>query len=109
MKSKAFWPKDHNTFNNENQLLATLGVFILWLGWYGFNGGSQLAWGGANALGASNVVLITNLAAAAGGLVAPEIPRTLTPYHKTVGVEADDSMGDVLSHDGKIPQLAKEQ
>ena len=54
----------------HNQILATLGVFILWLGWFGFNGGSQLAWGGANAIAASNVVLITNLAAAAGGLGA---------------------------------------
>ena len=54
----------------HNQVLATLGVFILWLGWFGFNGGSQLAWGGADAIGASNAVLITNLAAAAGGLGA---------------------------------------
>ena len=54
----------------HNQVLATLGVFILWLGWFGFNGGSQLAWGGADAIGASNVVLITNLSAAAGGLGA---------------------------------------
>jgi Amt family ammonium transporter len=54
----------------HNQVLATLGVFILWFGWFGFNGGSQLAWGGADAIGASKVVLITNLAAAAGGLGA---------------------------------------
>jgi Amt family ammonium transporter len=54
----------------HNQVLATLGVFILWFGWFGFNGGSQLAWGGADAIAASNVVLITNLAAAAGGLGA---------------------------------------
>ena len=54
----------------HNQILATLGVFILWLGWFGFNGGSQLAWGGDDAIGASNVVLITNLAAAAGCLGA---------------------------------------
>ena len=71
----------------HNQVLATLGVFILWLGWFGFNGGSQLAWGGADAIGASNVVLLTNLAAAAGGLGAlittwiwygkPNLPQTL--------------------------------
>ncbi|APZ46522.1 ammonium transporter [Polaribacter reichenbachii] len=54
----------------HNQILATLGVFILWFGWFGFNGGSQLAWGGADATGGSTVVLITNLAAAAGGLGA---------------------------------------
>jgi Amt family ammonium transporter len=54
----------------HNQILATLGVFILWLGWFGFNGGSQLAWGGDDAVAASTVVLITNLAAAAGVLGA---------------------------------------
>ena len=54
----------------HNQILATLGVFILWLGWFGFNGGSQLAWGGDDTVAASTVVLITNLAAAAGALGA---------------------------------------
>ena len=54
----------------HNQILATLGVFILWLGWFGFNGGSQLAWGGDDAIGASAVVVVTNLAAAAGALGA---------------------------------------
>ncbi|MCL7765322.1 ammonium transporter [Polaribacter sp. Z014] len=54
----------------HNQVLATLGVFILWFGWFGFNGGSQLAWGGADSIAASSAVLVTNLAAAAGGLGA---------------------------------------
>ena len=54
----------------HNQVTATLGVFILWLGWFGFNGGSQLACGGDDAIGASTVVMVTNLAAAAGGLGA---------------------------------------
>jgi Amt family ammonium transporter len=54
----------------HNQILATLGVFILWLGWFGFNGGSQLAWGGDAAVGASAVVVVTNLAAAAGAMGA---------------------------------------
>ena len=54
----------------HNQIIATLGVFNLWLGWFGFNGGSQLAWGGDDAVGASTVVLVTNLAAAAGALGA---------------------------------------
>jgi Amt family ammonium transporter len=58
------------TIPGHNKLLATLGVFILWFGWFGFNGGSQLAWGGDDAVGAAKVVLLTNLAAAAGTLGA---------------------------------------
>ena len=46
---------------------VTLGVFILWLGWFGFNGGSVLALGSAaDAVAMSNVLVNTNLAAAAG-------------------------------------------
>ena len=54
----------------HNKMYAALGVFILWFGWFGFNGGSQLAWGGDDAVGASMVVLVTNLAAAAGAVGA---------------------------------------
>ena len=50
---------------------VTLGVFILWLGWFGFNGGSQLALGSAaDAVGMSNVLVNTNLAAGAGVITA---------------------------------------
>lgn len=49
---------------------AVLGVFILWLGWFGFNPGSQLAINGANADAVALIAVNTNLAAAAGGLVA---------------------------------------
>jgi Amt family ammonium transporter len=47
--------------------LATIGVFLLWLGWFGFNGGSVLS---ADAVGVSYVFVTTALAAAAGGLVS---------------------------------------
>lgn len=47
--------------------LATIGVFLLWFGWYGFNGGSVLS---ANPMGVSLVFVTTSLAAAAGALVA---------------------------------------
>ena len=47
--------------------LATLGTFILWLGWFGFNGGSQLALDGfENASAISRIFVNTNIAAAAG-------------------------------------------
>ncbi len=49
--------------------LAALGVFILWMGWFGFNPGSQLAASGeVNRVAISHVFLTTNLAAVCGGL-----------------------------------------
>ena len=55
----------------SNVVLVTLGVFVLWFGWFGFNGGSQLALGSAlDAVAMSNVLVNTNLAAAAGVLAA---------------------------------------
>ncbi len=60
----------------SNVVLVTLGVFILWLGWFGFNGGSQLALGTAADAVAMSVVLInTNLAAAAGVITALSVSR----------------------------------
>ncbi len=57
--------------------LATLGVFILWMGWFGFNGGSQLALGTvADATAMANVYVNTGLAASAG-VVACMIGSTL--------------------------------
>ncbi len=51
--------------------LATLGTFILWLGWFGFNGGSQLALGSAaDAIAIANIYVNTNLAACGGALAA---------------------------------------
>lgn len=53
-----------------NLPLATLGTFILWMGWFGFNGGSTLKLGGIGVANeVANVFLNTN-AAAAGGLIA---------------------------------------
>ena len=51
----------------HNLPLAALGVFILWLGWFGFNPGSQM---GADALDISKIAVTTNLAAAAGAITA---------------------------------------
>ena len=54
----------------SNLPLATIGTFILWFGWFGFNGGSQLALGSAaDAATMANVYVNTNMAAC-GGLVA---------------------------------------
>ena len=62
----------------SNVPIVTLGVFILWLGWFGFNGGSQLALGGAiDAVAMSNVLVNTNLAAAAGVMAAISVSRPI--------------------------------
>ena len=51
--------------------LATLGMFILWLGWFGFNGASQLALGTiSDAVSVSNIFVNTNMAAAGGAMFA---------------------------------------
>ena len=66
-----------NPIPGANLPLATLGTFILWLGWFGFNGGSELILsnvGEANAV--ANVFVNTNMAAA-GGVVAALITARL--------------------------------
>ncbi len=60
-----------NAMPGANLPLATLGTFVLWFGWFGFNGGSQLALGsGLDAIAMSIVYVNTNLGAAAGVVAA---------------------------------------
>jgi len=62
----------------SNIPLATLGVFILWLGWFGFNGGSQLAMGNiSDAADVSKIFVNTNLAAAGGVVFAVILTQLL--------------------------------
>jgi len=51
----------------HNMGMATIGMFVLWLGWFGFNGGSTMA---ADPQPISLIILNTNMAAAAGGIAA---------------------------------------
>ena len=58
--------------------LVTLGVFVLWLGWFGFNGGSQLAMGSfTDAVAVSKIFINTNLAACGGVLAAAILTRLM--------------------------------
>ena len=57
--------------------LVTLGVFVLWLGWFGFNGGSQLAMGTATDAIAVSKIFINTLLAGAGGVMAAGIVTRL--------------------------------
>jgi Amt family ammonium transporter len=54
----------------SNLPLATLGTFILWLGWFGFNGGSQLAMGTIGDVADVSRIFANTNAAAAGGVIA---------------------------------------
>jgi len=59
-----------NAIPGANMPLATLGTFVLWLGWFGFNGGSVLATATVESANAVAVVFMNTNAAAAGGSVA---------------------------------------
>ena len=73
-----------NTIPGCSLPMTTLGVFILWLGWFGFNGGSQLALGsGADATAVADIFVNTNLAAA-GGVLASMIVSKLTNSHTNI-------------------------
>ena len=62
----------------SNVPAVTLGVFILWLGWFGFNGGSQLALAGVGDAVAISIILVnTNLAAAAGVMAAISVSKPI--------------------------------
>ena len=71
-----------NAIPGANLPLATIGTFILWFGWFGFNGGSQLALGSAaDAAAMANVYVNTNMAACAGLVAALILSMVL--YSKT--------------------------
>ena len=59
-----------NAIPGANMPLATLGTFILWMGWFGFNGGSVLAMASKDSANAVAMVFLNTNAAAAGGVIA---------------------------------------
>jgi Amt family ammonium transporter len=66
-----------NPIPGANLPLATLGTFILWMGWFGFNGGSVLKLGDAASANAVAMVFLNTNAAAAGGLIVALIAARL--------------------------------
>ncbi len=67
-----------NPMPGSNLALATLGMFILWLGWFGFNGGSQLAMGSVGDIAdVSRIFANTNMAAASGAVAALILTQVL--------------------------------
>ena len=66
-----------NPIPGANLPLATLGTFILWMGWFGFNGGSVLKLGDAASANAVAMVFLNTNAAAAGGVIVALIAARL--------------------------------
>ena len=74
--TKSGQPAPLKPFAASSIPLVTVGVFILWLGWFGFNGGSQLAIGTADdAIAVSTIFLNTFLAGAGGVMAAATVTR----------------------------------
>ena len=78
--------------------LATLGVFILWFGWFGFNGASQLALGSAaDAVAVSQIFANTNMAAAAGVVVAYGLSMAVSQGKPNLVVTLNGALAGLVS------------
>ena len=76
--------------------LATLGMFILWFGWYGFNPGSTLGLSGGGATLAALVAVNTTVAAGAGAVVAMAVSKAL--YRKAdLGLTINGALAGLVS------------
>ena len=85
-----------NAIPGHSVTLFGLGVFILWLGWFGFNPGSQLAIVGSNADAVALVAANTNLAAAAGAAAAV-IYGYITGRKANVGAAFNGVLGGLVA------------
>lgn len=86
-----------NPLPGSNLPLAALGTFILWLGWFGFNGGSQLAMGTIeDAVSVAKIFVNTNMAAAAGVVTTAIITQVI--YKKVdLTVVLNGAIGGLVS------------
>ena len=86
-----------NTLPGCSLPMTTLGVFILWLGWFGFNGGSQLALGsGADATAVADIFVNTSLAAA-GGVLACMIISKITNSHTNIAATLNGAIAGLVA------------
>ena len=86
-----------NVFAGCSVPLTTLGVFILWLGWFGFNGGSQLALGSGDDATAVATIFVNTSLAAAGGVLAPMIVSKLTNSHTNIAASLNGAIAGLVA------------
>ena len=84
---------EYHPIKGHNLLLSTLGVFILWFGWFGFNGGSTLAINGD----VPQIILNTLLAGAAGGLTGMLLSWGLSAGKISVEKTLNGILGGLVS------------
>ena len=77
--------------------MATLGVWILWLGWFGFNGASQLALGTYGDANAVATIFANTCMAAAGGVIAPMILSRLMDGKTDIGATLNGAIAGLVS------------
>lgn len=81
----------------SNLPLAALGALILWLGWFGFNGGSQLAFGAiGDAIAVSTIIVNTNMAAS-GGVLAAIIMTSMIYRRVDLTIVLNGAIGGLVS------------
>lgn len=78
----------------HNITMQTLGVFILWFGWFGFNCGSTLAFDGSNA---SFVAVTTTLAPSAAILTSLIYGKFISPQHFDIGLSLNSALAGLVS------------
>lgn len=81
----------------SNLPLAAIGTFILWFGWFGFNGGSQLALGAiGDAIAVSTIIVNTNMAAS-GGVIAAIIMTSMIYKRVDLTIVLNGAIGGLVS------------
>lgn len=91
-----FGQNGENTLPPHNFTLATLGVFILWIGWYGFNPGSQLAFAGAANTDATVLIAVNTTLAAGLGALAAMILGWITMGKPDLGYVLNGALGGLV-------------
>lgn len=86
-----------NPIPGSNMPLATLGTFVLWFGWFGFNGGSQLALGSAADVTTISIVYVNTNIAAAGGVIAAMILTQLLYKKIDLSMALNGALGGLVA------------
>lgn len=87
---------DKSAFVPSNYVVAALGVFILWVGWYGFNPGSQLAFAGAANTDVTMLIAVNTTLAAGAGVVIAMIASWLMLGHPDLGITLNGALAGLV-------------